>query len=69
MKNNEIDFTNIPCPKCGKPIGRYPATSRENGAAICSDCGIREALKSIDVCEAEQDEIIAIIHAHTVTCQ
>lgn len=61
----EIKF----CPKCGKPIDGVPATSRENGAAVCPDCGTREALASIGVCAAEQEEIIAIIHAHTPTCR
>lgn len=65
MKKDETCFANALCPKCGKPIGRYPATSRETGAAVCSDCGTREALASIGVCAEEQEKIIEIMHAHT----
>lgn len=37
MKNN--------CPKCGKPIGKYAALSREdNKTEICSACGMLEAI-------------------------
>ena len=32
---------------------------------ICPDCGTREALQSIGVCNEEQEKIITIIHSHT----
>lgn len=33
------------CPICGKPLGKYPAISREdNKTKICSNCGTLEAL-------------------------
>lgn len=33
------------CPKCGKKYRGYPALSREdNKTAICSECGIIEAV-------------------------
>lgn len=51
------------CPKCGKSYYEVPAVSRENGGMlICPDCGIREALESINVDRAEQEKIIGIIH-------
>lgn len=35
------------CPKCGKEYYGYPALSREdNKTAICSECGIKEAIAS-----------------------
>ena len=51
------------CPKCGQPYKGRPALSREdNKTLICPDCGTREALESIGVGTAEQEEILAIIH-------
>ena len=51
------------CPKCGQPYKGRPALSREdNKTLICPDCGVREALESIGVGAAEQEEILAIIH-------
>lgn len=51
------------CPKCGQTYFGYPAISREdNETLICPDCGIKEALESIGVCEEEQNEIVSVIH-------
>ena len=51
------------CPKCGQSYKGRPALSREdNKTLICPDCGAREALESIGVGAAEQEEILAIIH-------
>ena len=51
------------CPKCGQDYTERPATSRIDGSPICPECGIREALQSIGVDEAEQDKIINIIRS------
>ncbi len=51
------------CPRCGHSYVNPPALSRtDNRTLICPDCGTREALESIGVCEAEQEEILATIH-------
>lgn len=51
------------CPLCGHTYTAVPALSRlDNETAICPDCGIRQALASIDVSAEEQDKIISIIH-------
>ena len=51
------------CPVCGREYHDAPALSRvDNTTLICPDCGTREALNSIGVGEAEQEEIIGIIH-------
>ena len=51
------------CPKCGQSYKGRPALSRYDGKTlICPDCGVREALESIGVGTAEQEEILAIIH-------
>lgn len=51
------------CPKCGQSYKGRPALSRGDGKTlICPDCGVREALESIGVGAAEQEEILAIIH-------
>ena len=51
------------CPKCGQSYKGRPVLSREdNKTLICPDCGVREALESIGVGTAEQEEILAIIH-------
>ena len=51
------------CPKCGQPYTGRPALSRaDDRTAICPDCGTLEALQSIGIPEAEQKEILAIIH-------
>lgn len=51
------------CPRCGKSYRAVPALSRrDNCTLICPDCGTREALESIGVDGAEQDEILRSIH-------
>lgn len=51
------------CPKCGQSYKGRPALSRDDGKTlICPDCGVREALESIGVGTAEQEEILAAIH-------
>ncbi len=51
------------CPKCGKPYSAPPALSRlDNETRICPDCGTREALESIGVDKAEQEQILESIH-------
>ena len=51
------------CPICGKEYKEHPALSRkDNSTLICPDCGTREALESIGVGQAEQEEILGIIH-------
>lgn len=53
------------CPLCGKLYGEPPALSRLDNRAICPDCGTREALGSIGVEAAEQEEILKMIHRHS----
>ena len=51
------------CPICGKQYSDYPALSRVDGTTlICPDCGVREALGSIDISKDEQERILEIIH-------
>ena len=51
------------CPKCGEHYHGAPALSREdNETLICPDCGTREALESIGVDSAEQEQILDTIH-------
>ena len=51
------------CPLCGKEYNGVPALSRtDNETLICPDCGTRQALESLGVSKAEQDEILGIIH-------
>lgn len=51
------------CPKCGQSYKGRPALCRDDGKTlICPDCGVREALESIGVRTAEQEEILSIIH-------
>ena len=51
------------CPVCGREYHEAPALSRvDNATLICPDCGVREALNSIGVAEAEQEEILGILH-------
>ena len=58
---NEIQLRK--CPKCGKLFSERGAVSRvDNVTIICPDCGTREALESIGVGQAEQEEILGIIH-------
>ena len=61
MKTEET--MNRICPVCGREYHEAPALSRvDNTTPICPDCGVREALCSIGVEEAEQEEILGIIH-------
>lgn len=54
------------CPKCGKSYSAPPALSRaDNETLICPDYGTREALESIGVNEAEQEQILESIHRST----
>lgn len=50
------------CPKCGMEYRGVPALSRVDNSPICSDCGTREALESIGVNPAEQEQILNAIH-------
>ena len=53
------------CPKCEQSYKGRPALSRnDEKTLICPDCGVREALESIGVGTAEQEEILAIIHGN-----
>lgn len=62
MKNDKISKIRV-CPRCGQSYSAPPALSRkDNETLICPDCGTREALESIGVGIAEQDEIIKTIH-------
>ena len=54
MKTEET--MNRICPVCGREYHEPPALSRlDNSTLICPDCGVREALGSIGVGEAEQE--------------
>lgn len=54
------------CPYCGKIYRGRPALSRkDNQTLICPDCGTREALESIGVDAAEQEQILETIHRNT----
>ena len=60
MKTEEI--MNRTCPGWGREYLEVPARSRvDNATLICPDCGVREALSSIGVGEAEQEEILGIL--------
>ena len=64
MKDN-ISHIRI-CPLCGEAFAGHPAISRtDNETLICPDCGTREALASIGICEAEREKIISIINRAT----
>lgn len=53
------------CPLCGRTYRGVPALSRtDNETLICPDCGTRQALESIGVCEEEAEKIIETIHQH-----
>ena len=57
MKDNII--RTAVCPLCGRTYHGAPALSREdNKTLICPDCGTRQALRSIGVDTAEQEQII-----------
>lgn len=62
MKNETIARIRV-CPLCGKAYSAPPALSRtDNETLICPDCGTREALESIGVDTAEQEQILESIH-------
>ncbi len=62
MKENNVTEIKI-CPRCRKAYHGYPATSRlDNETSICSDCGTREALESLGISRAEQEQILNTIH-------
>lgn len=64
MKEDNVTRLAI-CPRCGKAYHGPPALSREdNETLICPDCGTRQALRSIGVDTAEQEQIIETIHRH-----
>ena len=64
MQTKEITVRT--CPKCGRIFRGRPALSRtDSKTPICADCGTREALESIGVGAAEQEQILATIHRHT----
>ena len=52
-------------PKCGAIYNGIPAISRVNGELICSNCGIREALVTLNLSANEIEEIIDIIYEHS----
>ena len=65
MKENNIIRISV-CPRCGQAFREHPALSRlDNETLICPDCGTRQALQSIGVDSAEQEQIIETIHRHT----
>ena len=62
MKNENTVALKI-CPRCHKAYRGVPALSRADGQMlICPDCGTREALDSIGVEPAEQEQILDSIH-------
>lgn len=64
MKEDNVTRLAI-CPRCGQPYYEPPALSRlDNETLICPDCGTRQALRSIGVDTAEQEQIIETIHRH-----
>ena len=60
----EINITKIKnCPYCRKSYHGHSELSRlDNKTPICSDCKIREALESIGISQAEQEQILNTIH-------
>ena len=53
------------CPKCGQEYFGRPALSRFSPDSFVGPaCGTREALDSIGLGKAEQDEILEVIHRH-----
>ena len=54
------------CPKCGEVYSGYPALSRENNRTlICPECGTKEALAPLAICEDDREYILGIIHTHS----
>ena len=53
------------CPKCGQEYFGRPALSRKYPDTFESpESAPRQALDSIGICKAEQDEILDVIHRH-----
>lgn len=53
------------CPICGNYYNEPPALSRlDNETLICPDCGIRQALATLNIDEGEQQDIIDVIHRY-----
>ena len=51
------------CPFCGHTYSGHSAISRtDNKTPICPDCGTRQALESLGISIAEQNEILETIH-------
>ena len=64
MKDNVIRTET--CPLCGRIYHEHPALSRtDNRTLIWPDCGIRQALQSLNVSREEQEQILETIHRHT----
>ena len=64
MKEDNVTRLAV-CPRCGKAYHGPPAPTRQdNETLICPDCGTRQALQSIGVDTAEQEQIIETIHRH-----
>ena len=62
MKTNRPRQPRI-CPFCGAEFRDMPALSRVDvESLICPDCGVREALTSIDMDEEEQEQVLNIMH-------
>ena len=62
---NDIKINGRVCPHCGKTYYEPPALSRDdNESLICADCGVREALSSLGIDEAEQESIIATMRRY-----
>lgn len=55
------------CPICGQEYTGGPALDhRDNCTLICPDCGTRQSLAGMGMTEAEQEEVLARIHAFEV---
>ena len=50
------------CAKCGQLFKGHPAMSRVDGSPICSDCGVREAMESMNVDPEETERVLEVIH-------
>lgn len=46
------------CPSCGVFFSERPAVSRNNGAPICPDCAMREALRVAGMNPEQEEEIV-----------
>ena len=58
-------FVTDVCPKCGQSYKGRPALCRDDGKTlICPDCGVREALVTLDFSKEEQESILNTIHRY-----